>query len=111
MTEEKLKDIAGPYQGTASAAAAGAGISTTVTKEQLKDIAEKLTTEDIAVFLKSIKLQGYIELFEENEIDGKLLYDCKLPKELEDLGIQNAFHCRKIISKFEQHLKNIAKTE
>lgn len=71
---------------------------------ELKDVAESVTVADVLQFLKSIKLDRYQELFEEEEMNGKLLQS--LTKEdLQELGIDNAYHCRKIVSKFEEYLR------
>lgn len=70
---------------------------------ELKGVAQGVTIEDVLRFLESIKLDRYRKLFEEEEVNGKLLQS--LTKEdLQALGIENPFHCRKIVSKFEEYL-------
>ena len=66
-------------------------------------MASTLTKEDIRRYLQVIKLDEYIELFLENDIDGQLLFDLT-EVELKDIGIINAFHRKKIITKFRPYL-------
>ena len=78
---------------------------TPVRKEQLEGVAEQLSVADITEFLKTVaKLQQYTVLFEENDIDGAVLFGCTIDM-LKDLGVANSFHCNKIIAKFKQHLQ------
>lgn len=71
-------------------------------------MAQSVTVTDVLQFLQSIKLDKYRELFEEEKMNGKLLQS--LTKEdLQDLGIENAYHCRKIVTKFEEYLCQRAK--
>ena len=73
-------------------------------------MANTLTVDDIAEFLKKIKL-GHVQLFTDNDVDGRLLLKLT-DDDLKDLGVDNGFHRRKIISKFEAHiLKLINKQE
>ena len=73
----------------------------------MRDVSESL---DVSEYLAHLKLEIYSPLFETEEVDGQLLWDmCHAPdaeKELADLGVKNAFHCRKIIAKLEGYLKN-----
>ena len=66
-------------------------------------MANTLTVDGIAEFLKKIKLGHYVQLFTDNYVDGRLLL--KLTDEdVKDLGVDNGFHRRKIIAKFEAHI-------
>ena len=47
----------------------------------------------------------YTTLFQENQIDGILLFSCE-KDDLKDLGITNGFDRTKIMTKFEQHLQS-----
>lgn len=62
----------------------------------------------MAAYLAYLKLSKYEKLFEEEEVDGKMLWEMCHAKEdeLAALGIENAFHRRKIISKLEQYLQD-----
>ena len=72
---------------------------------ELKEVAKQLSVADIIEFLKTDrKLEQYAPLFEEEEIDGTILFSCT-NKSLEDLGIANGFHRTKILAKFEKHLQ------
>ena len=74
-------------------------------EDQLKEVAEGLSVADIAEFLKTDrKLEQYAPLFEEEEIDGTMLFSCT-KESLRSLGIANDFHCTKITVKFEKHLR------
>ena len=69
----------------------------------MRKAAEKLTVEDVARFLIKFKVEKYVKLFKENDIDGSLLLECS-DDELKELGISSGFECRKILTKFRQHL-------
>ena len=78
---------------------------------QLKEAAKRLSVTDVTKFLKiEAKLEKYTVLFEENDIDGAILFNCT-NKSLADLGIANDFHCTKIIVKFEKYLQDIISVE
>ena len=66
-------------------------------------MANTLSVNDVAEFLKEIKLGCLVELFSDNDVDGGMLIVLSAG-ELRDLGIENSFHCAKIIEKFEKHL-------
>ena len=72
-------------------------------KKDPKDVASTLTKEDIGNFLHGIKLDQYIELFFENDVDGQMLI-VLTEVELKDIGIANTFHQKKIIQKFGSYL-------
>ena len=71
-------------------------------------MAKTLTVGDVTTYLQSLKLgkdaDAYISLFEENEVDGDLMFQLK-EDEVKDLGVDNAFHRRKIVSKFKDFVK------
>ena len=66
-------------------------------------MARTLAVHDITEFLKEIKLGYLVGLFCDNDVDGKLLIELS-DDDLKDLGVENGFHRRKIISKFETHV-------
>ena len=70
---------------------------------QLKQMARTLAVHDVTEFLKEIKLGDLVGLFSDNDVDGKLLIELS-DGDLQDLGVKNGFHRRKIISKFETYL-------
>ena len=70
---------------------------------QLESVANTLTVDDIAEFLKKIKLGHLAGLFRENDVNGGLLRELS-DDDLKDLGIENGFQRRKIISRFNKHL-------
>ena len=70
---------------------------------QLESVANTLTVDDIAEFLKKIKLGHLAGLFSENDVNGALLIELS-DDDLKDLGIENGFQRRKIISMFKKHL-------
>ena len=72
-------------------------------EQQLERKANMLTVHDIAEFLKKIKLGQHVQLFTDNDVDGRLLL--KLTDGgLKALGVDDEFHRCKIISKFEAHI-------
>ena len=75
---------------------------------QLEDVAATLTVQDVITFLEGIKLDKYCDIFSEEDVDGKLLLTLTV-EALEDMGIKNAFHCRKIHTKFRDHLQKLLK--
>ena len=72
-----------------------------------KEIADKMTVGDVTRLLEDIKLSCYTDLFKENDVDGNLLFNLSV-EDLKDMGISNGFHRRKIVTKFEEHLKKWA---
>ena len=66
-----------------------------------------MTEEDVENFLHDIKLGNYAQLFKENDIDGTFLFSLE-EGDLEDLGITNSFHRKKIIKKFKAYVKNLS---
>ena len=66
-------------------------------------MANTLTVHDIAEFLRKIKLECYVQLFTDNDVDGGLLLTLT-DNDLKDLGVDNGFYRRKIISKFRAHI-------
>ena len=71
-------------------------------EQQLEKMANTLMVDDIAEFLKNIRLGQYVQLFTDDDVDGRLLLKLT-DDDLKDLGVDNGFHRRKIISKFEGH--------
>ena len=66
-------------------------------------MANTLTVDDITEFLEKIKLDHLVELFSDNSVDGGLLMELS-DGDLKDLGVDNGFHRRKIVSMFKKHL-------
>ena len=77
-----------------------------IAEQSLIDVAKKMS---VAEYLKYLKLPQYIELFKEEEVDGKMLWEmCHASDdELADLGVTNAFHRRKIKGKLEEYLSKL----
>lgn len=73
------------------------------------DLKELATSMDVAKYLKDLKLEEYTALFIKEEVDGKLLWEMCHAKEdeLQDLGVTNAFHRRKIKGKLEDYLTKL----
>ncbi len=72
----------------------------------LETIAESLTVEEVVSFLEENKFGQYRKQFEEEEVDGRLLFDLS-SDDLKDLGVTNAVHRRKITRAFNDHLKKL----
>lgn len=70
---------------------------------QLESLANTLTVDDITEFLKKIKLGHLAGLFSENDVNGGLLIELS-DDDLKDMGVENGFQRRKIISMFKKHL-------
>ena len=70
---------------------------------QLESVANTLTVVDITEFLKEIKLGHLAGLFSKNDVNGGLLIELS-DDDLKDLGVENGFQRRKIISMFKKHL-------
>lgn len=64
---------------------------------------------DVAKYLQYLKLEMYDKIFEEQEVDGDLLWDmCHAEgNALKHLGITNDFHCMKIKNKLEKYLSTL----
>lgn len=69
-------------------------------------MASRLTVNDVTEFLKEIKLQELVGLFRDNDVDGELLKELTID-DLKGLGVKNAFHRRKIKTKFKTHLRKL----
>ena len=91
-----------PWELTSS----GATMHRVGKEPQLAEFADRLTKEDIRNFLKDIKLDNYTDLFMDNGVDGALLFSLEV-SDLEDMGITNGFHRRKVLTKFTQHLRTL----
>ena len=79
-------------------------------EQQLERMANTLTVDDISEFLTKIKLGHYVQLFTDNDVDGRLLLKLT-DDDLKDLGVDNGFHRRKIITNFAAHIELINKQE
>ena len=75
-----------------------------ITEKPPKDICASI---NVTAYLTHLKLGEYVELFEEEGVDGKMLWEmCHAEEdELSDLGVSNAFHRRKIKTKLEKYLQ------
>ena len=69
-------------------------------------IAKKLGPADISNYLRSLKLDRYIETFEECEIDGSIMYDID-DETLKSLGVDTMKDKIKIKNKFKQWLRDL----
>lgn len=70
-------------------------------------MAKTLSVDDITQFLHHIKLEKYVEMFVENDIDGGMLLTLN-QEDLKFIGIVNTFHQKKIIGQFPLYLKQTA---
>ena len=73
----------------------------------LSAAAEKITPEDISDYLRSLKLDEYIEEFFKNDIDGNLMYDID-DDILESVGVKTKKDRIKIKGRFKQWLRKRA---
>ena len=74
--------------------------------DDLSTIAKKLGPTDISNYLRSLKLDRYIEAFEECEVDGSILYDID-DETLKSLGVDTMKDKIKIKNKFKQWLRDL----
>ena len=70
----------------------------------LSAAAEKITPKNISDYLRSLKLDEYIDEFLENEIDGTALYDID-DDTLESMGVETKKNRIKIKTRFKQWLR------
>ena len=74
--------------------------------DDLSEAASELTSEDIADYLRFLKLDEYIEKFMENDVDGDMMFDGIADDTLETvLGVDTAKDRLKIKTKFKQWLR------
>ena len=74
--------------------------------DELSEAANELTSEDIADYLRFLKLDEYIEKFMENDVDGDMMFDGIDDDTLETvLGVDTAKDRLKIKTKFKQWLR------
>eukprot|EP01091_Cochliopodium_minus_P009063 TRINITY_DN2164_c0_g1_i2.p1 TRINITY_DN2164_c0_g1~~TRINITY_DN2164_c0_g1_i2.p1 ORF type:complete len:487 (+),score=114.68 TRINITY_DN2164_c0_g1_i2:35-1495(+) len=66
------------------------------------------SVEDVSKYMKSIGFQEYIQTFEENLIDGKVLFDLD-DKDLIEMGMESTGHRKKLLSHCEIYLQTIKK--
>ncbi len=78
-------------------------------EDQLKEAAQTLSVTDVVSFLKKFKLDQYQELFEDEQVNGKLLQILSAD-DLEEMGVTKGYHRRKIVAKFEEYLQELVKT-
>lgn len=72
----------------------------------MSEAASELTSEDIADYLRFLKLDEYIEKFMENDVDGDMMFDGIDDDTLETvLGVDTAKDRLKIKTKFKQWLR------
>ena len=71
----------------------------------LSEYASKLSKEDIAGYLRDIKLSQYVDTFMENEVDGGMLYDMDATMLEEFLGVEIKVDRFKIMAKYKQWLR------
>ena len=68
-----------------------------------KEYARKMTPEDVGDYLRSIKLDQYVEAFAGEEVDGEMFLDVVEKEEkdfLDSLSVESAVHKRRIFTKF-----------
>ena len=73
-------------------------------QRDLSEVAKTLSVDDIAKFLRQIKLEKYVQMFVENDVDGKMLLTLN-QEDLKFIGIVNTFHHKKIIGQFQSYLE------
>ena len=72
----------------------------------MSEAASELTSEDIADYLRFLKLDEYIEKFMDNDVDGDMMFDGIDDDTLETvLGVDTAKDRLKIKTKFKQWLR------
>ena len=69
---------------------------------------EKITPEDISEYLRSLKLDQYVDEFLENEIDGTALYDIDDDTLVESMGVDTKKDRIKIKTRFKHWLRKKA---
>ena len=77
-----------------------------VIDDQLSQIAGTLTQDDVADYLRYLKLDQYVETFLKNEIDGNIMFDIT-SEILEELGVDINVHRIKIKGSFKQWLRKM----
>ena len=73
--------------------------------DDLSKAAKKLTSEDIADYLRYLKLDEYIEMFMDNEVDGDMMFDIDYDTLETVLGVDTKKDRLKIKTKFKQWLR------
>ena len=82
----------------------------TLSEAQLEEFTNCITVENIAEYLKSLKLDQYITNFTKNDVDGNLLWHLT-DDDLKDIGITKGFDRRKILNKFKPYVMKIAQQQ
>ena len=65
-----------------------------------------MTPEDVGDYLRSIKLDRYVEAFAGEDVDGEMLLGVVDEKDkvfLDSLGVKSTIHIRKILTKFSTY--------
>ena len=73
-------------------------------KASIEEKSRQYSIKDVSIFLAEIKLDQYIQKFEENEITGDVLLSLNL-ESFEELEVFSALHKLKIIVNFRRHLE------
>ena len=70
----------------------------------IEEKSRQYSIKDVSIFLAEIKLDQYIQKFEENDITGDVLLSLNL-ESFEELEVSSALHKLKIIVNFRRHLE------
>lgn len=73
-------------------------------EESIEEKARKVTVQDVANYLSSIKMDKYVPNFTEFDISGDVLLAMK-SSELSELGVESALDKVKILVGFRRHLE------
>ena len=77
-----------------------------VIDDQLSQVAGTLTQDDVADYLRYLKLYQYVDTFLKNGVDGNMMFDINFEM-LEVLGVDTDIHKLKIKGSFKQWLRRM----
>jgi hypothetical protein len=72
--------------------------------ERLPKRITDFTVDQVSVFLETVELGEYVQVFRANKIDGELLIELEERDLIEDFGIVNKHHRRCLFKALNQHL-------
>ena len=73
-----------------------------LSSSQIQKPFEELTELEVQHLLESLNLNKYIEVFKQNEVDGRTLQNCHSEEDVKQLGITMTAKARVLLNKIEK---------
>ena len=73
-----------------------------MSSSQIQKPLEELTELEVQHLLESLNLNKYIEVFKQNEVDGRTLQNCHTEEDVKKLGITMTAKARVLLNEIEK---------